>query len=75
MVSGAEAPPAPATAVGEFVRYALAIVGFVAIGFVTKVLLTWTTGPLYFVLVLEVLPRTWRRLRRASGRPAEASGS
>jgi hypothetical protein len=44
-------------------RYALAVVGYIALAMVTKQFLTWTYGPLYFVLTLEVLPRTWRRLR------------
>jgi hypothetical protein len=49
----------------DWLRYALAVLGYVAISFLTKKLLTWTSGPLYFVVVLEVLPRTIRRLRGA----------
>ena len=47
----------------EFVRYGLAVVGYVVLAMFTKQFLTWTYGPLYFMLTLEVLPRTWRRLR------------
>lgn len=44
-------------------RYALAVLGYIGLAMFTKQFLTWTYGPLYFVLTLEVLPRTWRRLR------------
>jgi hypothetical protein len=42
---------------------------YIGLSFLTKVLLTWTTGPLYFIAVLEVLPRCWRRLRGAPPAP------
>jgi len=54
----------------EWVRYALAVAGYVALSLVTKKYLTWTWGPTYFILTLEVLPRLWRRVRRR--RPAVA---
>lgn len=53
----------------ESLRYGLAVAGYIALSLVTKKYLTWTWGPTYFVLTLEVLPRTWRRLR-SLGRPA-----
>ena len=55
----------------EFVRYALAVLAFVGVSFLTKNFLTWTTGPFFFVVVLEVLPRTLRGLRAARPERAE----
>ena len=74
MISGAEASTDPAP-VGEFVRYALAVAGFVVIGVFTKALLTWTMGPIYFLTVLEIAPRTGRLLRRPRTRASRRSGS
>jgi hypothetical protein len=47
----------------EFLRYAAAVIGYIVIGYLTKQFVAFTWGPLYFVAVLEVLPRTYRRLR------------
>jgi hypothetical protein len=44
-------------------RYALALLGYIGLGILTKHYLTFTWGLMYFILVLEVLPRTYRRLR------------
>jgi hypothetical protein len=44
----------------------LAIAAYIAIGFVTKKLLTWNLALLYFVVVLEFLPRLVRRVFRRS---------
>jgi hypothetical protein len=55
----------------EFARYALAVLGFIGIGMLTKYFLTWTWGPIYFVTVLDLLPRAWRAAR-ARGRRAAA---
>ena len=53
------------------VRYGLAVAGYIVLAMFTKQFLTWTYGPLYFMLTLEVLPRSWRRLRGAvTGPPA-----
>ena len=52
------------------VRYGLAVVGYIVLAMFTQQFLTWTYGPLYFMLTLEVLPRTWRRLR---GAPAKTT--
>jgi 4-amino-4-deoxy-L-arabinose transferase-like glycosyltransferase len=49
--------------VSDRYRYGLAVLGYIGLAMLTKQFLTWTYGPLYFVLTLEVLPRTWRRLR------------
>jgi hypothetical protein len=56
----------------DWVRYSLAVVGYVVISFFTKTLLTWTTGPMYFIAVLEVLPRTVRWIRAARTNGARA---
>ena len=59
----------------EWVRYALAVAGYIALSFLTKRFLTWTYGPSYFILTLEVLPRLWRRVvswRRTVDEPAPA---
>lgn len=47
----------------EFARYALAVLVFIGIAMFTKQFLTWTWGPMYFVTVLEVLPRSFRAVR------------
>ena len=57
----------------DWLRYALAVLGFVGLSFFTKNFLTWTSGPLYFILVLEVLPRGYRRLRAQRSNPAGAA--
>ena len=49
---------------GMWWRYALALVGFVALGWATKsVVLNWIIGPLFPLLVLYVIPSFWRRVR------------
>jgi hypothetical protein len=45
-------------------RYGLAVVGYIGLSLFTKHLLTWTAGPIYFLFVLEVLPRSLARVRR-----------
>lgn len=52
-------------------RYVAAIAGYVAIGALTKNYLSFTWGLLYFVTVLDVLPRTMRRLRGRSAEPVQ----
>jgi hypothetical protein len=54
-------------------RYGLAVAGYIVLAMFTKQFLTWTYGPLYFMATLEVLPRTWRRLRALRATPAPAS--
>jgi len=49
--------------VKEFWKYTFAVLAFIGVSFLTKNFLTWTSGPLFFILVLEVIPRTFRRLR------------
>ena len=56
-------------------RYGLAVVGYIALAMFTQQFLTWTYGPLYFMLTLEVLPRTWRRLRRTPAKTAPPSAA
>lgn len=48
----------------EFERYALAVLAYVAVSFYTQKYLTWLWGPLFFLALLEALPRGWRWLRR-----------
>jgi hypothetical protein len=52
---------APARA--DVLRYALAIAGYIVLGYVTKQFVAFTWGPIYFVTVLEILPRAYRRVR------------
>ena len=48
------------------VHYALAVLGYLVIGILTKTLLTWTMATLYFVLALDVGPRIVGWLRKAA---------
>jgi hypothetical protein len=57
------------------VRYGIAVVGFIAIAMVTKEYLAFTWGPLYFVTVLEIIPRSYRWLRDRRVRTAPAGGN
>ena len=44
--------------------YGVALVAYVALGYLTKSwVLNWIVGPLFLVLVLSVVPRGMRRLR------------
>jgi hypothetical protein len=58
--------------------YVLSIGTYIAISFFTKHLLSWNLALAYFLVTLEVLPRSYRRLVAGSGRaradalPAEA---
>jgi hypothetical protein len=56
--------------VKEVVRYGLAVLVFIGVSFLTKNFLTWTSGPLFFIIVLEVIPRTFRRLRSSRSEQA-----
>jgi hypothetical protein len=47
----------------SFVAALAAVALYVVIGVFTKRFLTWTWGPVYFMFVLEVVPRTFGRLR------------
>ena len=59
----------------DVVKYGLAVGLYIALGLVTKRFLTWTWGPFYFIVVLEVLPRTFNRLRHGPGAPKPLSES
>jgi hypothetical protein len=50
-------------------HYALAVLGYFAIGILTKTFLTFTMGLLYFILTLDVLPRIYGWLRRPRREP------
>lgn len=60
----------------DLVRYTAAIALYIAIGFFTKRLLTWNLAFAYFLVVLEVLPRSVRRWwpRRSSGAIESTTG-
>jgi hypothetical protein len=47
----------------DWIRYSLAVVGYIVLAMFTKHYLTWTYGPIYFIVVLEVVPRVFRRIR------------
>jgi hypothetical protein len=53
----------------QWVRYTLAVVGYIVLGMFTKHYLTWTYGPIYFIVVLEVLPRLLYRIRYRRAAP------
>ena len=57
----------------DLITYSFAIAAYIAIGFVTKKLLTWNLALLYFVVVLEFLPRLVRRVFRRSAPEAVES--
>jgi hypothetical protein len=48
----------------DWIRYALAVLGYIGLAMLTKRFLTWTSGPIYFLLVLEALPRSVTRIRQ-----------
>ena len=48
-----------------WVTYGLSVLIYILITFVTKRLLTWNLALIYFVVTLEVLPRSYHRLRAA----------
>jgi hypothetical protein len=56
----------------ESVQYTLAVLGYIALILLTKDFLTFTWGVIYYVTVLEVLPRFVRRIR---GRWNEPNGT
>ena len=56
----------------EFWKYALVMLAYIGTSFLTKNFLTWTSGPLFFLIFLEVLPRTFRRLRSARPEKVQA---
>jgi hypothetical protein len=66
--------PSAVTAHRDWLRYALALVAYIGLSFVTKSLLTWSTGPVFFMVALEVLPRAARRLTRRSA-PVDEAGA
>jgi hypothetical protein len=51
------------------VRYAIALLGYIAIGLLTKSYLSFTWGLLYFVLAVEVVPSFLRRIRGERAEP------
>jgi hypothetical protein len=54
----------------QWVRYTLAVVGYIVLAMFTKHYLTWTYGPIYFIVVLEVLPRLIYRIRYRRAAPS-----
>lgn len=53
----------------DFVKYGGAVVVYVALTLVTKKHLNWIAGPLFLVVIFDVIPRLARRVR---GRPGAA---
>ena len=53
----------------EWVRYSVAVVAYIVLSLFTKRFLTWTWGPFYFILTLEILPRVVNRIRRGQDEP------
>ncbi len=47
----------------DFWTSAAAVVGYIVLSLFTKRFLTWTWGPFYFILTLEIIPRVVHRLR------------
>ena len=70
--------PAPPTPVPwyarEVTRYTLALLGYIVLGVITKKFLTFTWGLMYYLLVLEVLPRSYRRAKSWLANGVEADG-
>ncbi|HZC71921.1 MAG TPA: hypothetical protein VE442_14610 [Jatrophihabitans sp.] len=54
-------------------RYLIALLGYVAIGMLSKQYLSFTWGLLYFVTTVEVLPTFLRQIWPAHGRPDSSS--
>lgn len=48
----------------ELARYGAVVLLYIALSFHTKSYLTWTMGPIFFVVMLEVVPRSYARIRR-----------
>ena len=57
----------------EASKYALALIGYIVLGFFTKKYLTFTWGLMYYLLVLEVIPRTYRRAKAWLAQDGEAA--
>jgi hypothetical protein len=57
------------------VTYGLSVFCYIVITFFTKRLLSWNLALVYFVATLEVLPRTYHRLRRELSSPAPGHGA
>lgn len=53
----------------DLVTYGLAIAAYIVIGFFTKKLLTWNLAFLYFLVVLEFVPRAVRHVTRRKSSP------
>jgi hypothetical protein len=59
--------PVPRTAFTRTTEhYVWAVLGYFVLSIVTKTFLTWTMATLYFVLVLDVVPRIIGWIRRAA---------
>jgi hypothetical protein len=71
-VAGAsEIPDQSASLARDVMRYVAAVAGYVGIGALTKNYLSFTWGLVYFVTVLDALPRALRRLRSRAETPPE----
>jgi len=61
--------------VRTWIGYVVVVAAYIVLGLFTKRFLTWTWGPIYFVVALEVLPRLIGRLRHALFGSRSVSGS
>jgi hypothetical protein len=59
----------------DWLRYTLAVLGYIGVAMLTKRLLTWTSGPIYFLVVLEVLPRLVARIKERWPRRLETEAA
>lgn len=64
--------PPPATPIKPrgALPYVLAVLAYVGIGLLTHAYLMWTWAILFYVLLLDVVPRTTRALRNRAATPA-----
>lgn len=59
----------------DIVKYGSAVVVYVALTLVTKKHLNWIAGPLFLVVIFDVIPRMARRVRGARGGAAPQRSS
>jgi hypothetical protein len=54
----------------ELIRYGVVVLGYIVLAMFTKRYLTWTWGPIYFMTMLEVVPRLFHRIRYGRAKPS-----
>lgn len=73
VIERGETPARVGRSGGDIVRYVLAVLGYIAIGTQTKDYLSFAWGLIYFVTVLDVLPRAYRWVRDRRAAQADAA--